>query len=704
MHRRSVVLTVFVLFALCAGPGAAGAARGAPVGRDSAASVPAAALGTGFTYQGQLKNGSGPITGNCGMAFRLYDDSAAGVLVGSPITTSVPVTAGLFTVPLDFGAGAFTGDARWLAIQVKCGADPVFTPLSPRQPLSPAPLALALPGLYTRQNATSPNLIGGYAGNSVGLTAVGATIGGGGAVGQSNSACCNFDTIGGGKNNTAIDSYATIGGGLGNTADSFAAVGGGDGNLANANATVSGGVSNTASGAGATVGGGASNTASQPDATVDGGSINAASGQYATVGGGGNNTASGVGAVVAGGGGSYFSASFTNTASANWSTIGGGAGNTAGDWFATVGGGQSNTASGAGATVGGGYQNIAGGAGATVAGGGTDGSTYAGNMALGAASTIAGGLGNVVTTTAQYATVGGGLHNASSYFGTVIGGGGYNTASFWYATISGGDSNLASGDHATIGGGGFNNVPGKYATVPGGLDNYAPGQYSFAAGLKAKALNDGAFVWADHIGLDLNSTANDQFLVRATGGISMATNSTLTTGCSIPAGGGAWNCTSDRNAKANFASVDGLDILNRLMGIPIQTWNFKTQDTTIRHMGPMAQDFAAAFHVGENDTTISTVDAQGVALAAIQGLYRLVKDQSAQLTQLQAEQSAEQAQIEDLHARLSALEHRAPGDAPNSSSPLSLGWLLFGGLLLLNLGGLLGYWLARRRHSSGGVA
>ena len=72
-------------------------------------------------------------------------------------------------------------------------------------------------------------------------------------------------------------------------------------------------------------------------------------------------------------------------------------------------------------------------------------------------------------------------------------------------------------------------------------------------------------------------------------------------------------------------------MLNALAAIPIQSWNYKTQDAAIRHLGPMAQDFQAAFHVGENNTTISTVDAQGVALAAIQGLYGLVKDKDAQI-------------------------------------------------------------------------
>jgi len=83
--------------------------------------------------------------------------------------------------------------------------------------------------------------------------------------------------------------------------------------------------------------------------------------------------------------------------------------------------------------------------------------------------------------------------------------------------------------------------------------------------------------------------------------------------------------------------------------IPLETWNYKTQVDDIRHIGPMAQDFYAAFGVGENDTTISTVDADGVALAAIQGLYQ-------RLQAAEAENAALQQQVDDLEARLAALE------------------------------------------------
>ena len=93
---------------------------------------------------------------------------------------------------------------------------------------------------------------------------------------------------------------------------------------------------------------------------------------------------------------------------------------------------------------------------------------------------------------------------------------------------------------------------------------------------------------------------------------------------------------SDRNKKANFAAVNAREVLGRVVSLPIETWNYLSQGPAIRHIGPMAQDFHAAFGVGEDDTHINMVDANGVALAAIQGLYELVQEQARQLAVLEA--------------------------------------------------------------------
>src|SRR5262249_33905066 len=121
-------------------------------------------------------------------------------------------------------------------------------------------------------------------------------------------------------------------------------------------------------------------------------------------------------------------------------------------------------------------------------------------------------------------------------------------------------------------------------------------------------------------------------------------------GAPPPAGGGAWSAISDRTVKANFSPVDARIILERVAAISVQSWNYKSQDASIRHIGPMAQDFHAAFGVGEDDTHISTVDADGVALASIQALYQLVQTREAEL-------AAQRRRLAELEARLVAIEH-----------------------------------------------
>jgi hypothetical protein len=189
------------------------------------------------------------------------------------------------------------------------------------------------------------------------------------------------------------------------------------------------------------------------------------------------------------------------------------------------------------------------------------------------------------------------------------------------------------------------------STVGGGISNEASADYSFAAGRRAKADNPGAFVWADSTDADFSSTANNQFAVRANGGVRLV-GSTGT--CST--NGGTWVCTSSRNAKTAFAPIDNQSILERVADLPIASWQFRGDESQSRHIGPVAQDFYAAFGLGTGDTTISTVDADGVALAAIQGLYAQNQEQAEHIADLEAENADLQTQVDDLEARLSALE------------------------------------------------
>jgi len=95
-------------------------------------------------------------------------------------------------------------------------------------------------------------------------------------------------------------------------------------------------------------------------------------------------------------------------------------------------------------------------------------------------------------------------------------------------------------------------------------------------------------------------------------------------------GAGQWVNASDKNMKENLVAVDGQEVLDKLAGLAMSTWTHKN-DPAVRHIGPMAQDFYGAFGMGGDDKAISTIDADGVALAAIQGLYQLVKQDNAEL-------------------------------------------------------------------------
>ena len=115
--------------------------------------------------------------------------------------------------------------------------------------------------------------------------------------------------------------------------------------------------------------------------------------------------------------------------------------------------------------------------------------------------------------------------------------------------------------------------------------------------------------------------------------------------------------TSDRNAKENFQTVSPADVLEKVSALPISTWNFKESKGT-RHLGPMAQDFYAAFGLGLGETTITSVDADGVALAAIQGLNQLVKKKDAEIQELRQQMSDLKEWVGKLAAEHSRMESK----------------------------------------------
>lgn len=365
---------------------------------------------------------------------------------------------------------------------------------------------------------------------------------------------------------------------------------------------------------------------------------------------------------------------------------------------ATVWGGRAlfeNRVGGNSAAIGGGVGNLVTGEEATVGGGGL-------NRALAKSATVAGG--NFNRATGEIATVGGGSQNFAGGEKSTISGGALNTASGKESTIGGGAFNRAEGISSVVGGGIRNLVAADYGTIPGGYSNVAT-NFAFAAGTRARALHDGAFVWADSSAwfdsIPFDSTAPDQFLIRARGGVGINTstpngvlgietgpggglvrivNETFTPSLIMDGGAapgilrvrnaleiwpdesgtragqfdlrdtlgaatitmegasGALTAvtvtpTSDRNAKENFTTVNSQEVLAKVVALPISRWNFKT-DPRAEHVGPMAQDFREAFGLGTDDKHIATVDADGVALAAIQGLHEQVREKDAEIQAL----------------------------------------------------------------------
>jgi trimeric autotransporter adhesin len=557
-------------------------------------------------------------------------------------------------------------------------------------------------GLFNTNLGQWATIGGGYQNAAYALQA---TISGG----QGNIASNANVTIAGGGQNVAIGLTATISGGYQNQAlNTDCTVAGGYTNFASGyRATISGGALNVAFANWASISGGQSNVILGDVSTISGGELNliqtnahhsiisgghlnilGLTSKWSSIGGGYNNfIGSGnwyvpgdplltniSASVICGGFQNYiddlggFSAicggdgnlihyranhGFIGGGLANrlptnssYSTIAGGNGNAAGGSFCTVGGGQLNTASADGATVGGGVGNVVSGLDAMVGGG-------ANNGAIGSYSTIGGGIQN--TCYVSQATIGGGQGNIASNVYVTVGGGAQNVALGLSSTISGGFGNRTLNTDTTVSGGYTNTASGYRSTVPGGTLNTASGDYSFAAGRRAKADDNGSFVWSDSNDFDFHSAFANQFAVRCIGGAKFVTaidsSGAQTAGVRLQAGDNAWSSISDRNQKKNFVPVDGKAVLEKLAAMPVQSWNYKWEaDTNTPHIGPMAQDFKAAFYPGRDDKSISTLEFDGVELAAIQALNQKVEQQKSALKQKDAE-------LQELKQRLKTLEN-----------------------------------------------
>jgi hypothetical protein len=607
-------------------------------------------LGTAISYQGRLMGASGPANGNYDFTFALQDAATGGAPITTVTNLNVAVSNGLFTTSIDFGSGIFIGYALWVEIGVRSNTVPgSFATLSPRQPLAAAPnaqfaaLAATVPGGSIGPTQLGANSVSSFAIQNNAVTSLAI------ADGTIAPADLNLAAFGTTFWSVSGNSGTTAGPNFLGTKDNqpLEIQAGGVRALriepnGSAGANLIGGYfQNSASGAqSATVAGGGTS-----------GSPNYAMGNYAFIGAGHGARAGAFSAVVDG--------AYNDNSSSLFSFIGAGLSNTNGADYSFIGSGTNNAvlSSAPGSFIGGGFDN---------------------KINFGTVGTIGGGFSNTVQSFGD--TVSGGQNNMTSSSYSTVGGGYFNQALDLYATIPGGANNLALGFYSFAAGqqaqalhqgtfvwadsqnatfasttndqfnvraanglrvseggtngnvviqllGGTLGVGYQAINFNGYYDQVASAERRFSAAKTRWRMVVDQRTTSDLMTIDnFNGTTVSTF-------VAVLTNGNVGIGITSPtnklhvAGGvsaTAFISTSDRNAKENFAPVSSRDVLDKVASLPIATWNFKELHDG-RHMGPMAQDFYAAFHLGGSDTTITTVDPDGVALAAIQGLNQKVE-------------------------------------------------------------------------------
>jgi hypothetical protein len=344
------------------------------------------------------------------------------------------------------------------------------------------------------------------------------------------------------------------------------------------------------------------------------------------------------------------------------SVIGGGADNTVGtsglDSF--IAAGDNNGISSTDSFIGAGFSgNVSGQASFLGAGDYYNyyfGSGAPGNEVAGTDSFLGSGDGNAVN--GNQAFLGSGSTNAANASASFVGAGQNNTigAAAADSSITGGARNTVTGEYASVLGGFGNLASGAYAVVAGGDGTTAGGELSFAAGYHADPTHSGSFAWSDFGSGSslLRDTAANQFLARASGGVYFFSNEAMTSGVKLGPGSGTWASLSDRNAKTDVVPLDDASILAKVTALPISTWRYKSE-SGVRHAGPMAQDFYAAFGIGEDDRHITSIDEDGIALAAIKALHRENALMQRRLASLATANAGLAARDANLERRLDAL-------------------------------------------------
>jgi hypothetical protein len=669
------------------------------------------AQNTAFTYQGRLSDGASLAAGLYDLRFSLHDDAVGGNNMGLPLTNSaVRVTNGLFTTTLDFGQGVFDGRALWLQIAARTNGAGAFAFLSSRQSLTPTPYSLraanagtvfgsgilgpigdanlslniarlnganqVFTGVVTLTNTGNvfagtgtgltglnawaltgnagispgtqflgttdrqplelrvngaralrlqpdprpenvPNLIGGFVGNTISSIGVGSSVivGGGWSGGpniiQDNS---SGSFIGAGSANIIrSDVYDSV-------------IGGGYGNIVMASdAVIVGGLHSTNAGPGAAIGGGNANliTDGGADGVIGGGAGNRVSARGATVPGGYGNSADGEASLAAG-----YRAKANHNGTFVWGD------RQEADFASTV-------ANQFAVRAGGGAVFLTGDASLQVQG-----------------SSLITQMATNRETSHQLAISHSGNRNRALNLGCYYGSQGETAGviealdggqpAWLHINPSGGQILLGWGSELSWGDHNFSKLKADQGGSIEIGNSFLPGVTPYIDFLY------GSMRQEDYNVRVINDGDNQVSIFRSGSGTPLAR---------FNSGGLTVNGTfvgvSDRNAKENFEAVDPQAVLEKVAALPITEWNFKT-DPSVKHLGPVAQDFRAAFGVGPDDKHIATVDAEGVALAATQGLNRKLEDRSqrAEVRGQRTEDTLDELKAEnaELKTRLAALE------------------------------------------------
>jgi hypothetical protein len=613
-----------------------------------------------FVYEGRLDDRGSPANGRYDFQLTPYAGNAVKQSMTSPLNFyGVEVRDGRFRI--DFDTPVALGDDVWLELAIRDGgASSAFNAIPGRSKAIAAPLIGAC-WSTTGDTGSNPatNFLGTTDAQPLELRAAnvrGLRIEASSLTGGSPSLPITSNTVLGSRANLVGNSArgATIGGGgVPTGAGDNSVLGATDPNRVNGHyGVVAGGVSNRAG-----------TTSAAPNSSAG-----------AAVGGGIGNTANSARSTVAGGGG--------NTAFATGTTVSGGLDNYADQNFSTIGGGQENYAGAVGthATVGGGRQNQALGPTSVIAGGDL-------NTVMGGSAAIPGGNTNCAGADQSFAAGTRAKVRSGSGAGTLVGacvGVPLNGASGDKGTFAWADSQTldfvtAGTDQFAVrarGGFGLNIAP-PVSTVEMTIQSSLNGTDFSNIWLKQRGQADGilfsagggngsnnAGFFVDHYN---GSSQARRMELAADGSVLIRSNVTAAnTGVTMAANGGSFTSLSDRNVKTAIEAIDSLSILERVVDLPISTWSYIAQGTGIRHIGPMAQDFMAAFEVGETDTGITTIDADGVALAAIQGLNAKLEAErdalAGEVERLGAENAALRGEAEDIRERLARLEaHLAVG-------------------------------------------